>query len=536
VREQIGEYLHEPPFGQLASEAGALFGIASSLTGKGIGVLEAWLENNPDLKVRLIVMVYPACPTGQADLSRLLSVAESASDRLFIHIYPLERTADRGTNALCFVAKAFSDAVHVVTGPSEDFGLAPRQDGHANFVFRADPALVDSLKRYFDWLWCNSRELTANGTALIPHLILAEGTEEGARQWRDYMNGSVDAAIPEDQPRAVAQVDPDTGDVTLRSENGTEFLAPTEELGLKKLDSLAERVARLYEKGALVSVDKLSRIPPLDAPLDPSSLDDPSEMQEGNVRRTVNMRVSAIDENTLKEIENRRKGLRTLLTKFTFGLADNMRWMPATAQNLFESELKRVNEEGQKLISDLLKGDVDAFVNARHDGLVADINGMYRQLGRTGQVTADVITRVEEALKSRLRKAQSANFMPKLSYSRLSFASTDNALASPWGQAYSLLSDLATFPRKALTDGFFFRGLKVQKKDLIRAMNVADDALCRNLGTLDVEDRCKAELDLLSRIEKAPLESRSRCELVCRILDGAAIESIEEELKKKEVT
>jgi hypothetical protein len=79
------------------------------------------------------------------------------------------------------------------------------------------------------------------------------------------------------------------------------------------------------------------------------------------------MRVSIIDEQTLKEIEKRRQALRTLLTKFSYGLADNMRWMPAAARELFESELKRINEEGQKVISDLLGGDVGAFIDGNTD-------------------------------------------------------------------------------------------------------------------------------------------------------------------------
>ena len=143
---------------------------------------------------------------------------------------------------------------------------------------------------------------------------------------------------------------------------------------------------------------------------------------------------------------------------------------------------------------------------------------------------------MEESLKERLGKAKSANFMPTLSYSTISFAGADTAMASPWGQAYSLLSDVAKFPRKALTDSFFFRGLKVSKKDLINAMNVANDALCRSPGTFDTEDRCKEELDLLAKIEKTPLESKARCELVCMILDGSPFEQIDEELKTKELT
>jgi hypothetical protein len=295
-------------------------------------------------------------------------------------------------------------------------------------------------------------------------------------------------------------------------------------------------MARLYDKGALVSIDKLSRIPPLDAPLNPSLFGDRSELQKGNVTRKVSMRVSIIDERTLKEIDKRRQGLRVLLTKFTFGLADNIRWMPIMARKLFESEVNRVNEEGQKLISNLLGGDIDAFIDAKRDALVADINGMHGELGRSGKVTDRVITDVIEDLKDRLRRVQSVSFMPKLSYSVVSFSRTDNALVSPWGQAFSLLADVAAFPRKALSNSFFLRDLKVPEDDLIEAMNVADDALLRNPRPRGIKDRCKAELNLLTRIEKAPMESRDNCELVWQILSDNSIEAIDETLKKKEAT
>jgi len=118
--------------------------------------------------------------------------------------------------------------------------------------------------------------------------------------------------------------------------------------------------------------------------------------------------------------------------------------------------------------------------------------------------------------------------MPKLSYSVVSFSRTDNAMVSPWGQAFSLLADVAAFPRKALTNS-----LNVPEDDLIEAMNVADDALLRNLRARGIKDRCKAELNLLTRIEKAPMESRDRCELVWRILSDDSIEAVDETLKKR---
>lgn len=477
--------------------------------------------------------MYPTCLTRQDDLVRLQEATKRYADQLTVRIRPYQSVTDRPTNALCFVQRE-SGVVHLVTGPTENLGFDPRRDGKVNFVFRAEPALVESFNRWFTWLWANSRAVSAEGVTRIPHLVLPEGTAEGERLWREYSNLYVKDSRADDSPSEVAQVDPETGDVRLVSKEGADITPPTEDIGIPKLDPLAEKVARLYEKGVLVSVDKLSRIPPLDAPLDPSWFGDSPEMQRGNVTRKVSMRVSIIDEKTLKGIENRRQALRTLLNKFTFGLADNIRWMPYSAKALFESELERVNTEGQKLISDLLKGNVASFIEQKKDALVTGINAMYQELGRQGSVTEDVISRVVDSLKERLTKAQTANFMPKLTYSSVAFSITDSTWASPWGQAYSLLSDIAVFPRKALTDGFFFRGLKVSEDDLIEAMNVADDAIVRDRTMPRVKDRCKTEHDLFTRIEKSSIDAREKCDLIWRILSGDGADSITADIDERE--
>jgi hypothetical protein len=103
--------------------------------------------------------------------------------------------------------------------------------------------------------------------------------------------------------------------------------------------------------------------------------------------------------------------------------------------------------------------------------------------------------------------------MPKLSYSVVSFSRTDNAIVSPWGQAFSLLADVAAFPRKALTGSFFLRGLKVPEDDLIEAMNVADDAL------LLAESR-RAGMDQLTGAPSAGVSTPPS--LVARIRPGCA--------------
>ena len=393
VREGITVYEHNPPFGELALGAISFFGVISALTSEGVDVLDAWLEQNHDLKASVVVAVYPTCATNRSDLDRLQALVECSAGRLTAHIWPLQQVTDRSLSALCFLAKD-SGVVHITAGSSEHLGLDPWLGGHLNFVFRADPSLVEAFKRHFDWLWANSCEIRSGCATAIPDLVLPKGSEEGARIWQDYMNDLAGNPASDEMPRVVAHVNPETGDVTIESPEGDTVPTPTDELGITKLDPLADRVAHLYGQGTLVSIDKLSRIPPLDAPLDPSVFGDAAELIRGNVKRTVSMRVSVIDKKTLKDIETRRQGLRTLLTKFTFGLADNMRWMPTAARALFEAELDRINKEGQKLISDLICGNVNAFLKTKRETLVADLNAMYAQLGRPGQVTQDVIAKV----------------------------------------------------------------------------------------------------------------------------------------------
>jgi hypothetical protein len=533
VVNQSCSYENEPAFEAVARASDSVFGVVSALGGKGLEVLESWLKGNANFQARLIVAVYPTCLTRRDDLVLLQDATERHGDRLTVHIRPCQWVTDRPTNALCFVEKE-SGVVHVVTGPTESLGFDPRRDGKVNFVFRAEPALVKSFEDWFTWLWGNSQEISTEGVTQIPDLVLPSGSAEGERLWREYSNLFDDDSRADISPRELVQVDPETGDVTLVSADGASIMRPTEAIGLPKLDRLAENVARLYAKGVLISVDKLSRIPPLDAPLDPSWFGDRPEMQRGNVTRKVSMRVRIIDESTLKEIDKRRKALHTLLGKFAFGLADKMRWMPHSAKALFESELERVNAEGQKLISDLLKGDIASFIAQKKDTLVVGINAMYRELGRQGSVTEDVIGRVVDNLKERLTKAQSANFMPKLTYSHITFSVTEDTWASPWGQAYSLMSDIAVFPRKALTDRFFFSGLKVSEDDLMEAMNVMEDAIVRDRSVSRIKDRCKTELDLLVRIEKSSIDAREKCDLLWRMLIGGGVDSITAELDERE--
>lgn len=326
-----------------------------------------------------------------------------------------------------------------------------------------------------------------------------------------------------------ARVDPQTGEVQLVSSDGKILPSPSMEIGFPKVDYLTEKIARLYEKGMLVSIDKLSLIPPLDTPLDPAWFGDSAEVQHGIITRKLSMRVTIIDEKTLNEIDKYRKKMRELLNRFSFRLADNMRWIPYKAKELFENEIERINEDGQKLIKSLLKGDSNSFVQERKPFLIKSINDMYREVGKKGKVADEVIEKVVNSLTARITKSQSANFMPKLTYSNVVFSNTTNTWVTPWGQAFALLSDIAAFHRKALSDPFFYRGLRVSEDELIDAMNVADDAVVRDMAKCwpnELKERCKLEISFLKQLGESFIDPRFKCDLVYKLISGETLETL----------
>ena len=269
VLEGSHSYESVIPFEHLAQRASSILGIVVALSGQGIDHLRTWLEHNVGLQAKLIIAVYPTCSTKQDDIERLRELADRYRKVLEIRIRPYTWVTDRPTNVLCFVDKVLA-VVDIMIGSSENLGFDPSPDGKINFVFRADPALVDSFQQYFTWLWAHSRDILTASFPHIPELVLPEGSAEAARQWEAFCHACLDNAQDSDAPPETAQVDPETGAVSLANREGKKVVPPGVDAGLPESDPLADFVARLYLKGAVVTIDKLSRIPPLDAPLDPS--------------------------------------------------------------------------------------------------------------------------------------------------------------------------------------------------------------------------------------------------------------------------
>ena len=117
-----------------------------------------------------------------------------------------------------------------------------------------------------------------------------------------------------------------------------------------------------------------------------------------------------------------------------------------------------------------------------------------------------------DELKARLDKTKADKIIPRVAYSPVAFnPSQSSEWSSPWGQAFALLKGIAEFPRQAMTDRFFWQGIKTDEDALIKAMDVAGDYLVKEYGGRKAKQQAEIDLDLIKQLEDASGEARDKC-------------------------
>jgi hypothetical protein len=480
-----------------------------------------------------MVGVYPTCVTRERHLVHLLRLTDVFHNRLEIRLIVLESVLDRCSNLLVFSGQPGGETI--VTGAISSPMADAMPSGIVNLALQPDSTLLDVVVTRLDSLWRDAVPLTAS-SARIPSLRLPQGSSEGALLWQEYAQScaeSKSAVTKAEEMPEQALGEMKTPDSIVNQKAIAPSEPPSVRLGFPQPDVLRQSIARIYRQGCLVSIDGQSRLPPLDAPLRPDLFGDRATLETGAVRRKVAMRVSVIDKNTLRELEKCRQGMRSLLDKLSFGLSDGMRWIPEAAIPVLEAEVARINAQGHELVSSLLSGNVDAFLDGKMESLTSDMNAMYKDLGGKGTLSSGVIEQARQNLKERLQKAQGAKFVPWLSHSRVAIAIEDSDWSSMWPQACTLLYNIACYPRRMMSDSRFISGLgpDIDLEALLKAMDVADDAIQRDVMPFGLIPRCKSELDLLKRIYDSSAEARDKCDLIWRLMhDGTDPQHIEQEL------
>lgn len=502
------------PLADVARTAVSLFGVASAVDRQAVEWLEGFLANGAGrTRLRLVVSIQPTCRTSKADLLELVRLVERYEDRAAFRLYPEQSLHDRASNLLCFGAR--DGDVVVALGPTENLGLGPTSASQANLVTTVSPAALEACRRWFDYLWAVAGPLRPEIASSMPRLVLPEGDAEAARLWRDYR-----ARCLGQDPAGAAQVrvvvDASTGEITLTDQNDGAVPSATEELGVTKLDPLAEGVARVYERGLLVAVDKTSRVPPLEAPVKPEWFGVDSFRQTGTVSSKTSFKVAPFDDDTtLKRIDRLRRASGDLLPNYTYALADGVRWIPKAAVPLFEAALTKANDEARSLLGATVGDNLVAFLSSQRGRIRADAQRMYEAYQSGKRIPDSAIDNILEELKFRLGKCRGEVLIPKVSYSHIAFGvDQDTAWSSRWGQAFQLLRGVADYRRAALTK----QGVSAVEAALVQAMDVAGDHLAAEYGSRRVKQRAEHERTVIKRLETCPADAKERCEALWALI------------------
>lgn len=517
-----------PSFRPLVLLANRLLGIVYGVNQAGVQWLKDTLRDAPALKCRLILALYPACPTRESDLANLAELERLLADRAQFRLLLTDGTGGLPANVLWLSQESHPGGIFC-KGPSPNFGLAEAGIGQVNFVFHDHAVLREHWCKWFDTTWCDSGVPLREETMGVPALVPAPGSAEAAKLWGRYVEqcraGSVAGGQSQvEQLSLIERQDAAAGSAPASNGGGvTAPRSPTEELGVPRADEVAEKMAHLFDAGALVTPDKGTRIPPLDAPLKAEWLGIESFKQVGAISRTTNYRISILDDKTFRELENKRKKLSKLLPRLSFPMADGVRWIPYKAQALLEKEMERVNNEGQALLAKTVGSNPAKFVALQRERVEKDANEAYQEFFPGRELHTQVVDRIMNELVERLAAARAGTFLPKVSYAQIQFSVNEGSQwVSEWGQALTLLHAVARYPRECITDVRFMWGLRIGKELLLEAMDVAGDAIVAayNKGS-DVVNRAWAELHSLETIMDDTGTARWKCEAIFGLLDGA---------------
>jgi len=512
----ISSYATTLPFEIAARAALSLFGVVSAIDASAVSWMEEYLANNAETRLRLVISIHPACRTSESDLQDLLSLVERHGDRVAFRVFPEVSLLDRSSNLLCLCG---ADGVASVSiGPTENMGFAPASPSQGNLASVVTAATFEACRKWFDYLWGIAGSLRPDVASSMPNLVLPEGDQDAARLWDDYRTRCL-AHDSFTGPPVRAVVDPASGEVVLVDQNNEAVPSPTEAIGVPRLDPLSDCVARIFELGALVSVDKLSRIPPLEAPVKPEWFGVESFRQTGMVTAQTSIKVAPFDEPTLKRIDRLRRVSGELLPRYSFALADGVRWMPKQAIPLFEAALTTANDDAKKLLGQTMGDDIPAFLGSQRERIRNDAQRMYEAYHPGGKIPDTAVTNIMDELRVRLDRTRADKLIPKVAYSPVAFNPLQKSeWSSPWGQAFALLKGIAEFPRDAMTDRFFWQGIRTDEDSLIKAMNVAGDRLVEEYGARKAKQRAELELGLIKQLEDAPVDALAKCRAIWTLI------------------
>ena len=531
---KLASYPEMPPMANVVREADLISGVLVDVTKETLNWLHDLLSRNPARRIRLVVVVSPACPTREEHLRELLKLSESQGT---------EKSSSLEVRILMMSASYGEDCRHAVLPPTTiqahdsksgetwtcvgsvgDSGHGPVFTGSLNLVFRSDPALRSAWRKWFQYILSSAAPLN-EGTCKIPHLVPPQGTEEAALAWADFMatcaqTGGEESASP--------TVDPVTGEVIADAEGN-----PPDpwDGGDTAVEAMAEIFHKIYEEGSLVTVDEGTRIKPFKIPVKAALLGQQAQRNIGNLTQTQTFSLSvlsAIDERELEKCRN----INDAMALLTLPLSKGNRFLPNAAKAILDREIEARNTRAKEALKKALGGeDVDDFIKGRLTSIKKDLDQMYKELGQGDAVPDDKLAIVLEEIKTRLTSALNERITPSVVHNNISAPALGTSdPPENWSQPLSLLQHAATRIRESLTDPNFSRSfskLSFTEEECLQFCNLFSDHL---LISQDFK-KARKELEQIEQILESDATSRIKCE---RVLEIVTTGKVKEDVSKSQ--
>jgi len=517
----LADYSPKPPFATVLQKADLIAGVLVDSADKTIHWLQELLGRPGTVRLRLVLITYPACPTREEHLLalKLLQGQESSEEKdVQIRVLPLEsifgpdsRKATLPPTMLLSHQFTINES-WLCLGSVSDSGHDDIHVSSFNVVFKPDDGLRDAWRRWFQYLFEKAVPLTTE-TVRIPHLVPPPGDPEAAELWAQF-----EKACASQQANAAIQpkVDARTGEVEpQKNKDGT----PSEPWDQKatKLDLSAKYLQQVYATGWLATVDETTRVKPLAIPVSARLLDQESERAIGALTQRQSFSLTVFDAEVDKDIEKCRK-ITDIMNLLSYSLSHGNRWMPEAAKALLEKELAARNTRGREILKKSLGKSVEDYVASRKDKFRADLNRMYRELGRGNSLPETKLSDVLNHVETRLKAALQSNLAPKVVFNRIAPPDlTEHAPLDNWSQPYALLSGAAELLRTSITDDYFRRNFAKRafsQEEFEQAMDVFGDIILQSRD----RNRAMKELQALTKVDTDDMPLKQRAEAVLAII------------------